>query len=204
MTQVDVAIVGGGIAGLAAAYELSTRGVSFVVLEGGARAGGVILSEQIDGYVIDGGPDALLVMKPDGIALCKELGLGDRLVSTKLPRLAYIQRRGRLHPLPAGSVLGIPTRIAPFVRTTLFTWAGKLRMGAELFVPPRRDEDVRRRERIPVQAHERVRLSDEHQVLSEVRLFLRVLAEETPRRLLTEEVVHPPGRPESGRHRAAR
>jgi len=105
----------------------------------GSRAGGLILSEQIDGYTIDGGPDALLVQKPAGITLCEELGLGDRLVATKPPRFAYIQRGGRLHALPAGSVLGIPTRIGPFLRTSLFSWPGKLRMGAELFVPPKRD-----------------------------------------------------------------
>ena len=139
--KVDVVIVGGGIAGLSAAYELSRRGISFVVLESGPRPGGVILSEEIDGFVIDGGPDSLLVQKPAGVALCEEIGLGPRLVVTKLPRIAYIQRNGQLHPLPAASVLGVPTRIGPFLRTRLFTWAGKLRMGAELFVPPRRAED---------------------------------------------------------------
>jgi oxygen-dependent protoporphyrinogen oxidase len=137
---VDVAIVGGGIAGLAAAYELSRQRLSFVVLERAPRAGGVIFSEVVDGFTIDGGPDALLIQKPEAIALCHEIGLGDRLVSTKPPRMAYIQRGGRLHALPAASVLGIPTQIGPFVRTTLFSWAGKLRMGAEVFVPPRRDE----------------------------------------------------------------
>ena len=136
----DVAIVGGGIAGLAAAYEVSRRGLSFVVLEGAPRAGGVIVSEEVDGFTIDGGPDALLIQKPEAIALCRDIGLGDRLVSTKPPRIAYIQRGGRLHALPAASVLGIPTRIGPFVRTTLFSWPGKIRMGAELFVPARRDE----------------------------------------------------------------
>jgi len=133
-------VVGGGIAGLATAYELSRRRVSFVVLERAARAGGVILSEEVDGFTIDGGPDSLLIQKPEAITLCRELGLGDRLVSTKPPRIAYIQRGGRLHALPAASVLGIPTRVGPFVRTSLFSWAGKLRMGGELFVAPRRDE----------------------------------------------------------------
>jgi oxygen-dependent protoporphyrinogen oxidase len=132
--------VGGGIAGLAAAYELSRRNISFVVLERAARAGGVIISEEADGFVIDGGPDSLLIQKPEAIVLCREIGLGDRLVSTRPPRIAYIQRNGTLHPLPAASVLGIPTRIGPFVRTTLFSWPGKLRMGAELFVPAKRDE----------------------------------------------------------------
>jgi protoporphyrinogen/coproporphyrinogen III oxidase len=136
----DVVIVGAGIAGLATAYELWRRDVSFVVLERAPRAGGVILSEQVDGYTIDGGPDALLVQKPDAIALCEEIGLGDRLVPTRPPRLAYIQRGGRLHALPAASVLGIPTRVGPFLRTRLFTWRGKLRMGAELFVPRREDD----------------------------------------------------------------
>ena len=138
--MIDVAIVGGGIAGLAAAYELSRRGRSFVVLESAPRAGGVIFSEEYDGFTIDGGPDSLLIQKPEGIALCQEIGLGDRLVPTQLPRLAYIQRGGRLHALPAASVLGIPTRVGPFVRSSLFSWAGKMRMGAELFVPARRDD----------------------------------------------------------------
>src|SRR5215831_8065953 len=139
-TTVDVVIVGAGIAGLSAAYELQKRGCSFVILERGSRAGGVILSEQVDGYTIDGGPDSLLTQKPEAIRLCEELGLGDRLVPTSPPRLAFIQRSGRLHPLPASSVLGIPTRLGPFIRTGLFTWPGKVRMGAEVFVPPRRDE----------------------------------------------------------------
>jgi oxygen-dependent protoporphyrinogen oxidase len=82
--------------------------------------------------------DSFLTHKPEGIKLCEEFGLGDRLVPTKPPRLAFIQRGGRLHPLPASSVLGVPTRLGPFIRTRLFTCAGKMRMGAELFVPPRR------------------------------------------------------------------
>ncbi|MGE5244362.1 MAG: protoporphyrinogen oxidase [Betaproteobacteria bacterium] len=138
--MIPVVIVGGGIAGLSAAYELHARGVPFMLVERGPRAGGVILSEQIDGFTLDGGPDALLIQKPEGVALCRELGLGDRLVPTRPPRVAYILRRGVLHPLPDASVLGIPTRVGPFVRTRLFSWPGKLRMGMELFVPARRDE----------------------------------------------------------------
>jgi oxygen-dependent protoporphyrinogen oxidase len=134
-----VVIVGGGIAGLSTAYELMRAGVPFVLLEDRPRAGGVILTEEIDGLVIDAGPDSLLVQKPDGIKLCQEVGLGDRLVPTRPPRLAYIQRGGQLHPLPAASVLGIPTEWVPFLRTDLFSWRGKLRMGLELLIPARRD-----------------------------------------------------------------
>jgi oxygen-dependent protoporphyrinogen oxidase len=138
----NVVIVGGGIAGLATAYELSRRGVPFVLLESADRAGGVILSEQIDGFTIDAGPDSLLVQKRDGITLCEELGLGDRLVPTKPPRLAFILRNGTLHPLPAASVLGVPTRLGPFASSTLFTVAGKARMAAELLIPRRDPPDV--------------------------------------------------------------
>jgi oxygen-dependent protoporphyrinogen oxidase len=134
-----VAILGAGIAGLAAAYELHQRRVPCVVLEAARRPGGVILSEQVDGFTIDAAADALLVQKPQALTLCEALGLGPRLVDTKPPRLAYIQRGGRLHPLPEGSVLGIPTRIGPFIGTRLFTWAGKIRMASEVFVAPRRD-----------------------------------------------------------------
>jgi oxygen-dependent protoporphyrinogen oxidase len=136
----SVVIVGAGIAGLAAAFELHLRNIPFHLLDGADRAGGVISSEQIDGYTVDGGPDALLVQKPDGIKLCRELGLADRLIPTSLPRQAFIQRGGRLHPLPAASVLGIPTRPGPFITSRLFTLAGKLRMAAELFVPAKRDD----------------------------------------------------------------
>jgi protoporphyrinogen/coproporphyrinogen III oxidase len=135
-----VVIVGGGMAGLATAYELHLRGVDFTLLEAGPRAGGVVFSEDVDGCTVDAGPDSILVQKPEGIKLCEEIGLGGRLISTKLPRLAFIQRNGGLHALPASSVLGVPTRFGPFVRTKLFSWPGKLRMAAEVFVPRRRDE----------------------------------------------------------------
>jgi oxygen-dependent protoporphyrinogen oxidase len=132
---VDAAIVGGGIAGLAAAYELHQRGLSVRVLEAAERPGGVIRTERFDGWVIDGGPDALLIQKPAAVALCRELGLGDRLVSTLLPRTAYVLRDGRLRPLVEGSFLGFPVGIAALARSSLFSWGGKLRMAGEILVP---------------------------------------------------------------------
>ncbi len=70
----DVVVVGGGIAGLAAAYELQRRGLSVQVLEAADRPGGVIVTERFDGWVIDGGPDSLLVQKPAAVSLCREFG----------------------------------------------------------------------------------------------------------------------------------
>jgi protoporphyrinogen/coproporphyrinogen III oxidase len=139
--MVDVAIVGGGVSGLAAAYELKKRKRSVVVLERSDRAGGVIQTERTGVFVIDAGPDALLVQKPAAVALCNELGLGDRLVPTKLPRTAFVLRNGQLHPLAGASILGFPTRVRPLLTSRLFSSSAKARMAAELFVPRRTAQD---------------------------------------------------------------
>ncbi|HZK59671.1 MAG TPA: FAD-dependent oxidoreductase, partial [Cryobacterium sp.] len=136
---IDVIIVGGGIAGLATAYELHQRGVRFRLLERANRPGGVILTEQIQDFTFDAGPDALLIQKPAAITLCRELGLGDRLFPTSEPRAAFILREKTLHPLPESSVLGIPRNVSALAATRLFSMAGKARMAAELFIRPRTD-----------------------------------------------------------------
>src|SRR5512142_3023307 len=103
----DVIVIGGGIAGLAAAYELQARGIRFRLLERAHRPGGVILTDRIGGFTVDAGPDALLIQKPAAVELCRQIGLGARLVPTKRPRTAFILRDGHLHPLPESSILGI-------------------------------------------------------------------------------------------------
>ena len=138
----DVVIVGGGIAGLSAAYELQRRGVGVRLLEASDRLGGVIRTDRFDGWVVDGGPDSLLVQKPAAVTLCRELGLGDRLVSTLTPRTAYVLRGGRLHPIPEGSFLGFPVRARALAASSLFSIGGKLRMACEVVIPrSEHDED---------------------------------------------------------------
>lgn len=137
MPDLDVVIVGAGITGLSAAYELGLHGLTARVLDARQRPGGVILTERCGGFVIDAGPDSLLVQKPAAVGLCRELGLGDRLLPMKPPRTAYIYRAGRLHAIPPASILGFPTRLWPLVRSGLFSPAGKLRMAREVFLPPR-------------------------------------------------------------------
>ena len=134
MTLPSVVIVGGGISGLTAAYELQRQGVPFVLIERSPVCGGVVRTEHVDGYTIDAGPDALLTQKPAAIDLCRELGLGDRL-RPQLARTTFVVRRGALRRLPDASVLGIPTRWRPFVATRAFSWRGKLRMAAEALLP---------------------------------------------------------------------
>ena len=142
MTEIDVAIVGGGIAGLAAAYELQQRGIAARVLELSSRPGGVISTERFDGWVIDTGPDSMLVQKPAAVALCRELGIADRLIHTLPPRTAYVLRDGRLHPLVEGSFLGFPLTARGLAASSLFSVPGKMRMALEAVIPRREgDED---------------------------------------------------------------
>jgi oxygen-dependent protoporphyrinogen oxidase len=128
----DVAVVGGGIAGLAAARALHQRGVEPAVLEASPRWGGAVRTEREAGFLLEGGPDTVLASKPDAVELIRALGLGDRIVPTDPERSSvFVLRRGRLHRMPAGMVLGVPTRLAPLVRSGLFGWRAKLRMALE-------------------------------------------------------------------------
>jgi protoporphyrinogen/coproporphyrinogen III oxidase len=145
LESIDVAIVGGGVSGLAAAFELHKRKRSFVVFEREQRPGGIVQTERVGEFVIDTGPDALLVQKHAALELCHELGLGDRLLPTKRPRTAFVLRHGNLHPLPEASILGFPTRLTPLLRSGLFSFPAKLRIAAEPLIPRRRgsgDESI--------------------------------------------------------------
>jgi oxygen-dependent protoporphyrinogen oxidase len=138
-----VVVVGGGIAGLAAAHRFLELRVDapleLVLLEAAPRLGGTIRTERPPGYVLDAGPDSLISEKPWGLALAERLGLGARLRgSDERVRRTYVVRQGRLVPLPEGFVLVAPARIAPVLRSPVFSWRGKLRMGLDLVLPRRR------------------------------------------------------------------
>jgi oxygen-dependent protoporphyrinogen oxidase len=137
----DVIVVGAGIAGLAAAFELQRRGLAVRVLEASDRAGGVIATERFDGWVVEAGPDSLLVQKPAAVALCRELGIAGRLVPTLPPRTAFVLRDGSLHPIVEGSFLGFPISLRALALSSLFTVAGRLRMACEVAIPRRGDDE---------------------------------------------------------------
>jgi oxygen-dependent protoporphyrinogen oxidase len=141
-----IAIIGGGIAGLAAAHELEkarTAGatVDYTLFEERPRLGGSLASEIVGGAVLERGPDSFLTEKPAAAELCRELGLGGELIpSNDAARKTYIVTRNRLVALPDGLMFLVPTKLLPTAMTPLFSMRTKMRMALELLHPPRPSE----------------------------------------------------------------
>ena len=141
-------VIGGGIAGLSAAHRAVERArergqeIELTLLEAGDRLGGIIQTERRDGFLVECGPDSFISEKPWALALCRRLGIEDRLVGTDdRYRTAFVAFGGRLHPLPEGFQLMAPTRLASLLRSSLFSWKGKLRMAMDLILPRGGDAD---------------------------------------------------------------
>jgi oxygen-dependent protoporphyrinogen oxidase len=139
-----VAIVGGGISGLAAAYACEEKRhsgtpVEYVVFESGSRLGGVLVTDRVDGCLVEAGPDSFLTEKPWAADLCRKIGLDDQLIgSNDSERKTYVVVKGKLVVMPDGLMFMVPTRIMPTVFSPLFSFGTKLRVAAEWFQPPRR------------------------------------------------------------------
>jgi oxygen-dependent protoporphyrinogen oxidase len=146
-----IAIIGGGISGLSAAFaieEWRRRGseVEYTLYESSSRFGGVLRTEHIHGCVVEAGPDSFLTEKPWAADLARALGLGDQLIgSNDANRKTYILTHGRLVEMPDGLMFMVPTKILPTGMSPLFSWKTKLRITQEMFHPPRaadHDESV--------------------------------------------------------------
>jgi len=146
-----IAIIGGGISGLAAAFELEQRrragaDVQYTLYESSSHLGGVLRTEVVDGCVVEAGPDSFVTEKPWAADLCRLMGIGDQLVgSNDSDRKTYILTRGRLVEMPDGLMFMVPTKILPTGLSPLFSWKTKIRMAKEFFQPPRaldHDESV--------------------------------------------------------------
>jgi len=147
-----VVIIGGGIAGLSAAYYATQKlalssvegmpGAQITLLESDSRWGGKIATDRVDfdevpplsrgegQFIVEGGPDTFLATKPWGVALCKELGLGERLHGTNPnQKNTYVLHRNKLEPLPDGLAMMIPTNVQAILTSHLVSWFGKARMG---------------------------------------------------------------------------
>jgi len=141
-----IAIIGGGIAGLAAAYELEqarqqSAEVEYTLFEASDRLGGCLASEIAGCAVLERGPDSFITSKPAAAELCRELGLGaDLIASNDAARKTCIVVHNRLVPLPDGLMFLVPTKLIPTALTPLFSLPTKLRMGLELLWPPRHSE----------------------------------------------------------------
>jgi len=119
---------------MAAAYYAKQAGAHVTLYEASDRIGGKIKTVYRDGFVLECGPDGYMARKPTLTELITELGLDDDLVRS-MTGTSYIYVRNRLRQMPAGSVMGIPTKFWPMVKTDLFTWRGKFRAGMDLVLP---------------------------------------------------------------------
>ena len=124
-----IAIIGGGIAGLAAAFYLQrARGqgasLEYVLFEGGSRLGGVLQTEEVEGFLLEAGPDSFLTAKPWAAQLARDAGLGGQLIaSLDQARKVHIVVHGKLLPLPEGLQFMVPSKMLPALMSPLFSWA---------------------------------------------------------------------------------
>jgi protoporphyrinogen/coproporphyrinogen III oxidase len=133
-----VAVIGGGLAGLAAAHrlvELDPR-LEVTIFEASDRLGGAIATSELEGYLVEHGADMFISDKPAGVKLCERLGIADRLIApTEGGRRSLVLRDGRPVEVPEGFALMAPTRLAPMLMTPILSPLGKLRMAADVVLP---------------------------------------------------------------------
>jgi oxygen-dependent protoporphyrinogen oxidase len=144
--RADAVVVGGGISGLVAARRLKTAGADVVLIEKSARLGGVVCTDDDDGFLVEGGPDSFVAGKAVVLELAGELGLADEVIPVSSDAGgSYVWWGGRLHPLPGGLLLMVPSRLGPLLGSSLLSWRGKTRVLADLVLPrpaPRDDESL--------------------------------------------------------------
>lgn len=127
-----VAIVGGGLSGVAAAYQLVQEGgIEFVLFENSQRLGGIVETERVEtnegSFVIECGPDSWVTEKPWARELAVELGLESEIIaSNDERRRTYLFEDRRLVPMPDGMRLMVPTKWAPVMESPLFSWRARL------------------------------------------------------------------------------
>jgi len=136
-----VAIIGGGISGLSSAFYVKRlarekgKDIEVALFEEATTLGGKIKTEHREGFVIERGPDSFVKRKPEALELIKYLGLEEDVVSNQTGQ-SYILKGDQLHPIPKGSVMGVPTNIRPLLDSELLSMDGKIRALNEPFIPP--------------------------------------------------------------------
>ncbi len=146
-----IAIIGGGISGLSAAFTLERQRqaglpLDYVLFEASPRFGGVIFTDHLENCTVEAGPDSFLTEKPWASELCHEIGIAEQLIgSNDFQRRTYISVNGKLIPMPDGLAFLVPTKVMPAALSRLFSLRTKIRMAGEWFYRPREvdaDESV--------------------------------------------------------------
>lgn len=130
----DAVVVGGGLAGMSAAYRLQRAGADVTLLEKGHRLGGMVETSVEDGFLIESGPDGFVTGKRTVLDLAADLGVEDAVIPAS-GEGSFVWWDGRLHPLPGGLLLMVPSRLGPIVRTSLLSWRGKTVALKDLVLP---------------------------------------------------------------------
>jgi protoporphyrinogen/coproporphyrinogen III oxidase len=157
-----IAIIGGGVSGLTAAFEFAAQNVDFVLLEAEASLGGIIKTESRDGFLLEHGPDAFLSEKPEVLELAEKLGIENELIQTNdRNRRSFLVRENRLRAVPEGFYLIAPADLQTFFQSEILSALGKVRLANERYLPaapPQEDESLAAfvRRRFGLEALERV------------------------------------------------
>lgn len=139
-------MIGGGITGLTATYYLQKiieekdLSIDVKLIEASHKLGGKIQTVYKDGFIIERGPDSFLESKESIEEFAQDVGLKDDLVNNGMGK-AYVLVNEDLHSIPEGAMMGIPTKVSPFITTNLFSVPGKMRAAADFILPRSNDED---------------------------------------------------------------
>lgn len=128
-------VIGGGIAGLAAAHRLLAEGVRVTLLEAGPRLGGKLYAGELAGAPVDLGAESVLARRPEAVALAEAVGLGEAL-QAPATATAHLWTRGALRPMPRGHVMGVPGDLGPLAASGVLSAEGLARIEAERTLPP--------------------------------------------------------------------
>ncbi|MFE9103226.1 protoporphyrinogen oxidase [Actinomadura geliboluensis] len=134
MTTSHAVVVGGGIAGLAAARMLARDGVRVTVLEGSPQIGGKLRVSEIAGVPVDEGAESMLARRPEGLDLVRGLGRAADLVNPGTASSAILSR-GALRRLPSGQVMGVPSDLRALAASQVLSPAGLARVPLDLVLP---------------------------------------------------------------------
>ena len=141
-----VAIIGGGITGLTVAHAFeqhikrTAQAFDYVLVERANHFGGKVVTENIDGFVVEAGPDCFVAEKPWIRQLASQLMIEKQLLSpNEASRRSFIFSEGKVHELPEGLLLLLPTKITPFLLSPLISWKGKMRMAGDVIIPKKKN-----------------------------------------------------------------